>query len=211
MKKNKISKNWLNKKKKDIYFKKSKIQGYRSRSAFKLIEMNNKFNFLKRNTLLLDLGSSPGGWSQVASKKITNGKILAVDIKFMEEIKNVDFINQDFSFEETRKQIIDHFKLKIDVVLSDMAANTSGNKNLDSYKTGELCLKSMDLASQILNRDGVFLSKFFMGSIFQEIKAKACKYFRKVINYKPLSSKKESKEIYIYCKGVLKPFNFHNL
>ena len=92
-----------------------------------------------------------------------------------------------------------------------MAVNTSGNKNLDSYKTGELCLKSMDLASKILNQNGVFLSKFFMGSIFQEIKVKARKYFRKVINYKPLSSKKESKEIYIYCKGVLKPFNFHNL
>ena len=208
MKKNKISKEWLSRQKKDIYFKKSKTLGYRSRSAFKLIEMNNKFNFLKRSTQLLDLGSSPGGWSQVASKTITNGKILAVDIKLMEKIKNVDFINQDFSLEETRKKIIDYFKLKIDVVLSDMAINTSGNKDLDSFKTGELCLKSMDLASQILNQNGVFLSKFFMGSIFQEIKAKARKHFRKVINYKPLSSKRESKEIYIYCKGVLKPFNF---
>ena len=211
MKKNKISKDWLRKQKKDIYFKESKTQGYRSRSAFKLIEMNNKFNFLKKSILLLDLGSSPGGWSQVASKKITNGKILAVDKKSMEKIKNVDFINGDFSDEETRKKIINHFKLKIDVVLSDMAVNTSGNKNLDSYKTGELCLKSMDLASQILNHDGVFLSKFFMGSIFQEIKVKASKYFRMVINYKPLSSKKESREIYIYCKGVLKPFNSNNL
>ncbi len=211
MKKNKISKNWLSKQKRDVYFKKSKTQGYRSRSAFKLIEMNNKFNFLKKSILLLDLGSSPGGWSQVASKKVTNGKILSVDLKSMEKIENVDFINGDFLDEEIQKKIINHFKFKIDVVLSDMAVNTSGNKNLDSYKTGELCLKSMDLASQILNKDGIFLSKFFMGSIFQEIKEKASKYFRKVINYKPLSSKKESKEIYIYCKGVLKPFNFHNL
>ena len=161
--------------------------------------------------MLLDLGSSPGGWSQVASKKVTNGKILSVDLKSMEKIENVDFINGDFLDEEIQKKIINHFKFKIDVVLSDMAVNTSGNKNLDSYKTGELCLKSMDLASQILNKDGIFLSKFFMVSIFQEIKEKASKYFRKVINYKPLSSKKESKEIYIYCKGVLKPFNFHNL
>ena len=211
MKKNKISKNWLRKQNKDIYFKESKAQGYRSRSAFKLIEMNNKFNFLKKRILLLDLGSSPGGWSQAASKKIKNGKILAVDIKSMEKIKNVDFINADFVESATHQKIINHFKLKIDVVLSDMAANTSGNKDLDSYKTGELCLQSMDLASQILKNDGVFLSKFFMGSIFQEIKAKANKYFRKVINYKPISSKKESKEIYIYCKGILKPFNFHNL
>ena len=86
MKKNKISKNWLIKHKKDPYFKLSKIKGFRSRSAFKLIEMNNKFKFLKKNTLLLDLGSCPGGWSQVASKEITNGKILSVDIKFMEKL-----------------------------------------------------------------------------------------------------------------------------
>ena len=211
MKKNKISKNWLNKQRRDVYFKKSKVQGYRSRSAFKLIEMNNKFKFLKKNTLLLDLGSSPGGWSQVARKIIKNGEILAVDIKAMEKIKDVNFINEDFSKEETHKKIINHFKFKIDVVLSDMAVNTSGNKNLDSYKTGELCLKSMDLASQILNKDGVFLSKFFMGTIFHEIKEKASKCFKKVINYKPLSSKKESKEIYIYCSGVLKSFDFHNL
>jgi len=211
LKKNKISKNWLNKQKKDIYFKKSKAQGYRSRSAFKLIEMNNKLKFLKRSILLLDLGSSPGGWSQVASKIISKGKILAVDIKPMEKIKNVDFIKADFSDDQTHKKIISHFKLKIDVVMSDMSVNTSGNKNLDSYKTGELCLKSMDLASKILNQNGVFLSKFFMGSIFKEIKEKANKCFKNVINYKPLSSKKESSEIYIYCKGVLKPFNFHNL
>ena len=89
-----------------------------------------------------------------------------------------------------------------------MAADTSGNKNLDSYKTGELCLNAMDLARKILHKDGVFLSKLFMGSIFIEINKKANKYFKKVIKYKPLSSKKESKEIYIYCKGVSKPFNF---
>ena len=83
-----------------------------------------------------------------------------------------------------------------------MAADTTGNKNLDSYRTGELCLRGMDLALKILNKDGVFLSKLFMGSIFIEIHKKASKYFKKVIKYKPLSSKKKSKEIYIYCKGI---------
>ena len=96
MKKNKISKNWLTKRKKDKYFKDSKIQGYRSRSAFKLIEMNNKFKFFKKKTLLVDLGSCPGGWSQVAEKEIDNGKILSIDIKPMEKINNVDFIQGDF-------------------------------------------------------------------------------------------------------------------
>jgi len=208
LKKNKISKNWLIKKHKDQFFKQSKIQGYRSRSAFKLIEMNQKFRFLNNNTRLLDLGSSPGGWTQVVAKKISKGKILAVDIKPMENVNNVDFLKGDLFDSKIYEKICTYFDKKIDVVISDMAANTSGNKNLDSYKTGELCLRGMDLAQKILNQDGVFLSKLFMGSIFVEIHEKANKYFKKVVKYKPLSSRKESKEIYIYCKGVSKSFNF---
>jgi len=204
LKKNKISKNWLIKQKKDLYFIKSKIQGYRSRSAFKLIEMNKKFKFLRKNTSLLDLGSSPGGWSQVASREIRTGKILAVDIQPMEKINNVDFVNGDFRKEEIHSKIKSYFNNNIDAVLSDMAANTSGNKSMDSYRTGELCLKAMFLAKEILSNDGIFLSKIFMGSIFLEINKMAKRYFKNVIKYKPLSSKKESKEIYIYCKGVLK-------
>ena len=203
MKKNKISKNWLNKKQKDQFFKQSKIQGYRSRSAFKLIEMDQKFKFLNQNTCLLDLGSSPGGWSQVAAKKITKGKILAVDIKLMESVNKVNFLKIDLLDTEIYEKIYAYFNKEIDVVISDMATNTSGNKNLDSYKTGELCLRGMDLAQKILHQDGVFLSKLFMGSIFIEIHKKANKYFKKVVKYKPLSSKKESKEIYIFCKGIL--------
>ena len=204
MKKNKISKNWLIKQKKDLYFRKSKIQGYRSRSAYKLIEMNKKFKFLRKNTSLLDLGSSPGGWSQVASREIRTGKILAVDIQPMEKINNVDFVNGDFRKEEIHSKIKSYFNNNIDAVLSDMAANTSGNKSMDSYRTGELCMKAMYLAKEILSNDGIFLSKIFMGSIFLEINKMAKRYFKNVIKYKPLSSKKESKEIYIYCKGVLK-------
>jgi len=204
LKKNKISKNWLTKQKKDPFFRKSKTQGYRSRSAFKLIEMNQKFRFMKKNLSLLDLGSCPGGWSQVARKEIVNGKILAIDVKPMEKIGNVDFINGDFSDVNVCNKIMLYFNNKVDVVLSDMAANTSGNKTLDSYRTGELCINAMDLAKKILVRDGVFLSKLFMGSIFNEINEKAKNSFKNVVRYKPLSSKKESKEIYIFCKGVLK-------
>ena len=204
MKKNKILKNWLAKQNKDPFYIQSKIQGYRSRSAFKLIEMNKKFKFLKKNLSLLDLGSSPGGWSQIARKKITKGKILAVDIQFMEKIDNVDFIKGDFCKTEILDKIIVYFNNKVDVILYDMAANTSGNKALDSYRTGELCLHAMNLAKKILSQEGMFLSKIFMGSIFNEIDEKANKYFKKVVKYKPLSSKKESKEIYIFCKGILK-------
>ena len=204
MKKNKISKVWLINQKKDPFFRQSKTQGYRSRSAFKLIEMNKKFKFLKKNSLLIDLGSSPGSWSQYASKEIRNGKILAVDILSMKEIDKVNFMKGDFLDNNIYEKIAIYFNSKIDVVLSDMAANTSGNKQLDTYKTGELCLNAMNLSKKILRDDGVFLSKLFMGSIFKEINETAKKSFKKVVKYKPLSSKKESKEIYIYCKGVLK-------
>tara|TARA_Y100000590_G_scaffold187634_2_gene213885 strand:- start:4170 stop:4805 length:636 start_codon:yes stop_codon:yes gene_type:complete len=208
LKKNKISKNWINNQRKDYFVRQSKIHGYRSRSAFKLIEINRKFNFIKKNTFLLDLGSCPGGWSQVSKKIITKGKILAVDIKKMEKINNVDFLNCDLKDPFIYNKVFSYFNKKIDVVISDMAVNTSGNKDLDSYRTGELCLESMKLAIKILHENGVFLSKFFMGSIFNEINIMAKKCFKKVNIYKPLSSRKESKEVYIYCKGVSKSFNF---
>jgi len=204
LKKNKISKNWLIKQSKDFYFRESKIQGYRSRAVFKLIEMNKKFKFLKKNSLLIDLGSSPGSWSQFARKEISKGKILAIDVLSMDKIDNVDFIKNDFLDDNIYEKISIYFNSKIDVVLSDMAANTSGNKELDTYRTGELCLNAMNLSKKILRDDGIFLSKLFMGSIFEEINEIAKKSFKKVIKYKPLSSKKESKEIYIYCKGILK-------
>ena len=204
MKKNKISKNWLAKQRKDLYFRESKIQGYRSRAVFKLIEMNKKFKFLKKDSLLVDLGSTPGSWSQLASKEIAKGKILAIDILPMKEVDNVNFINDDFLDKDIYKKITIYFNSKVDVVLSDMAPNTSGNKELDAYRTGELCLNAMNLSKKILHDNGVFLSKLFMGSIFKEINETAKKSFKKVVIYKPLSSRKESKEIYIYCKGVLK-------
>ena len=112
MKKNKISKNWLTRQNKDPFFRQSKIQGYRSRSSFKLIEMNKKFRFIKKNSSLLDLGSCPGGWSQVARKEIIKGKILAVDTKSMEKINKVDFIKGDFLENEICEKIKSYFNGK---------------------------------------------------------------------------------------------------
>ena len=198
------SNKWLSRQDKDHYVQKAKKIGFVSRSAFKLIEIENKFNLIVKSVNILELGSSPGGWSQVVSKEISKGRILAVDIKPMEKIDNVDFINGDFYEKEIHKKIMSYFNNNLDVVLSDMAADTSGNKSLDSFRTGELCMKAMHLAKEILSYEGIFLSKVFMGSIFIEINKMAKKYFKNVIKYKPLSSKKQSKEIYIYCKGVLK-------
>ena len=202
MKKNKISKNWINKQKRDIYVRESKIQGYRSRSAFKLIEIDKKFSLFKKNIKFLDLGAAPGGWAQVASKNIKNGKILSVDIKYMDPIDNVDFLKGDFTDTKIQEKIFNYFGTRIDLLVSDMALNTTGNKNLDSFTTGNLSILAMDFASNILKKEGIFVSKIFMGSIFDEIRKKAEKVFKNIKIFKPSSSRKESKENYIICKNL---------
>ncbi len=202
MKKNKFSKNWVKRQKNDFYTKESKTQGYRSRSAFKLIEIDQKFNFLSNSKFILDLGSAPGGWSQVASKKNKNGKILSVDIKEMLPIVNVKFLRGDFINPNIQDDIINYFNKKIDVVVSDMASNTTGNKELDSIRTGNLCLNALEFSKRVLNIKGVFVSKIFMGSVFKEIQKEAKKVFKNIFFFKPKSSRKESKEIYIFCKSL---------
>ena len=199
MKKNKISKSWIIKQHRDPFFKKSKTLGYRSRSAFKLVELNEKFRFLKNNSNLLDIGSSPGGWSQIASSIIKNGKILAVDKKPMAEVKNVTFFQKDFSDSELQKEIKKTFGGKIDIVVSDMASETTGNKSLDCIRTNLLCSEVINFSISILKQRGILVSKVFMGEDFLEIKELAKKKFKNVEFYKPKSSRSESKETYIHC------------
>ena len=202
MKKNRSSRSWIIKQHRDQFYKKSKILGYRSRSAFKLLELNEKFNFIKKNTNLLDVGSSPGGWSQVASTIIKNGKIVAIDKKPMEKIKNVVFFKDDFLKEESKNEILSIFQKKIDVIVSDMAENTTGNKNLDCIRTNSLCLQVIDFSTKILKKEGVLVSKLFMGEEFLEVKQMAKKIFKKVKFYKPKSSRNISKETYIHCSTL---------
>ena len=200
MKKNKISKNWINKQKRDIYVRQSKVDGYRSRAVYKLIEINQKFKILKNGISLIDLGAAPGSWSQYLSKKIKNGKILSIDIKKFDPIDNVFQIKGDFTQISNQELIKNHFNSKIDVVLSDMAENTTGNKNVDDISTGELCKKAMFFAKEILNKNGIFVSKIFMGSSFKEIISESKSIFKETRVYKPMSSKKDSKESFIICK-----------
>ena len=200
MKKNKISKNWINKQKRDIYVRQSKVDGYRSRAVYKLIEINQKFKILKNGISLIDLGSAPGSWSQYLSKNIKNGKILSIDIKKIDPIDNVFQIKGDFTQISNQELIKNHFNSKIDVVLSDMAENTTGNKNVDDISSGELCKKAMFFAKEILNKNGIFVSKIFMGSSFKEIISESKSFFKETRVYKPMSSKKDSKESFIICK-----------
>ena len=204
MKKNKISKNWINKQKKDIYIRKSKTEGYRSRAVYKLIEIDEKFKILNNGISVIDLGAAPGSWSQYISKKITNSKIVSIDLRQIEKIDNTFHIEGDFTNEKYQSQIINLFKSNVDVVLSDMAANTTGNKNLDSIYSGELCKEAMIFSEKILKQNGKFVSKVFMGSIFNEIISEAKSIFNEVKVFKPKSSKKDSKEIFIICKNLKK-------
>ena len=202
MKKNKISKNWINRQRRDIYVRQSKVDGYRSRSAYKLQEIDEKFKILKNGISLIDLGAAPGGWSQYAAKKVKNGKILSIDLIKMENIDNTIQIIGDFTETNYQAQIKKYFKSKVDVVVSDMAVNTTGNKNVDSISTGELCKEAMFFAKDMLSKDGKFVSKIFMGSTFNEVVSMAKNVFNKVSVFKPKSSRKNSKENFIICKNL---------
>ena len=198
----KKSRTWVIKQHRDQFFKKAKVLGYKSRAAFKLIELNKKFNFIKKNSNLLDIGSTPGGWSQVASKIITNGKILAVDIKPMEKLNNVIFLNNDFLEEKIQEKILNIFNTKIDVIISDMAENTTGNKSIDSIRTNNLCSEVINFSLKMLDKKGTLICKLFMGEDFLEVKNLAKNNFKKVDFYKPESSRAESKETYIICSAL---------
>ena len=202
MKKNKISKSWVIRQRRDKYVRQSKLEGYRSRAVYKLKELDEKFKIIKNNFSILDIGSAPGSWTQYLSKKSKGSKIMSIDLKEVEKIKDVYHVVGDFLDNKNQKIIADYFPKKIDLVVSDMAVNTTGNKNLDSIQTGELSLTAMHFAIGILRPKGIFLSKIFMGSTFNEIVENAKKNFKESKIFKPPSSRKDSKESFIICKNL---------
>ena len=200
MKKNRISKNWINKQRRDIYVRKSQVEGYRARSAYKLIEIDQKFKILKNGISVIDLGAAPGSWSQYIAKIVKSGRLVSIDLKEMEEIKNTSQIKGDFTEKEQQDKIKKLFRSKVDVVLSDMAVNTTGIKDIDAIYTGELCKEAMLFSKEFLVKEGKFVSKIFLGTSFNEIVADAKTIFKEVKIFKPKSSRKESKESFIICK-----------
>ena len=202
MKKNKISKNWLNKQRRDTYVRQSKVDGYRARSAYKLKEIDEKFKIFKGGMSVVDIGAAPGSWSQYVAKVVKSGKIISIDLKEMENIENTLQIQGDFTLVDTQNQIKEYLKKKPDVVMSDMAVNTTGIKNIDSIQTGELCKEAMVFSKDVISEKGFFISKIFMGSTFNEIVALGKKIFKEVKVFKPKSSRKDSKESFIICKNL---------
>jgi len=202
LKKNKISKNWVNKQRRDTYVRQSKVDGYRARSAYKLIEIDEKFKIFKGGLTVIDIGAAPGSWSQYASKVVKNGKIVSVDLKEMEPIDNTVQIKGDFTEDETQQKIKEFLIGKSDVVMSDMAVNTTGIKNIDSIQTGELCKEAMVFSKDIISSSGFFVSKIFMGGSFNEIVQLGKNIFKEVKVFKPKSSRKDSNESFIICKNL---------
>ena len=202
MKKNKISKNWVNKQRRDTYVRQSKVDGYRARSAYKLKEIDEKFKIFKGGMLVVDIGAAPGSWTQYVAKVVKSGKIISIDLKEMEKIENTLQIQGDFTSIDTQDQIKEYLKKKPDVVMSDMAVNTTGIKNIDSIQTGELCKEAMVFSKDVISEKGFFISKIFMGSTFNEIVALGKKIFKEVKVFKPKSMRKDSKESFIICKNL---------
>ena len=202
MKKNKFSKNWVIKQRRDTYVKQSKVDGYRARSAYKLKEIDEKFKIFKGGMTVIDIGAAPGSWSQYVSKIVKNGKLISIDLKEMDLIEKTIQIKGDFTDHEVQNEIKNHTKDKVDAVISDMAVNTTGIKNIDSIQTGELCKEAMIFSKEIILRDGYFISKIFMGGTFNEIVAEAKKFFKEVRVFKPKSSRKDSKESFIVCRKL---------
>ena len=202
MKKNKISKNWVNKQRRDTYVRQSKVDGYRARSAYKLIEIDEKFKIFKGGLTVIDIGAAPGSWTQYVSKVVRNGKIISIDMKEMVPIENTIQIKGDFTKDETQQEIKKLLIDKSDVVMSDMAVNTTGIKNIDSIQTGELCKEAMIFSKDTISSSGFFISKIFMGGSFNEIVQLGKKIFKEVKVFKPKSSRKDSKESFIICKNL---------
>ena len=202
MKKNRISKNWINKQKRDIYVRQSHVDGYRARSAYKLIEIDEKFKIFKNGISVIDLGASPGSWSQYIARTVKSGRLVSIDLKNMEAIENIIQIKGDFTDLESQEKIKGLFKSKVDVVVSDMAVKTTGIKDIDAIYTGELAMEAMNFSKEMLVKEGRFVSKIFLGSSFNEIVALGKKIFKEVKVFKPKSSRKESKESFIICKTL---------
>ena len=193
---------WVQNHQQDSWRRQAKASGYRARSAYKLMEIDEKFSIFKGGLSVVDIGAAPGSWSQYAEKKIKNGKLISIDLKTMEPLGKSVQIQGDFTEDKIKNEILKSADGKVNIVMSDMAVNTTGIKNIDAIQTGELCMEAMIFSKDILLQEGSFVSKIFMGGSFNEIVAKGKEIFKEVKVFKPKSSRKDSKESFIICKKL---------
>ena len=187
----------------DPFVKQAQKDGYRSRSAYKLIELNDKDRLIRPGMRIMDLGSAPGGWSQVAGKLVgENGRVLATDILPMDSLRNVDFIRGDFTEDALVQQVIDWLRGgKFDLIVSDIAPNITGISSADQASSIYFLELALDTVRKTLKPGANFAAKLFQGSGSDEYLKELRKHFEKVLIRKPAASRKESREVYLVAKG----------
>lgn len=204
----KSSTRWIQRQINDPYVLEAQKLGYRARSAFKIIELNEKFKLFKKGAKVVDLGASPGGWTQVIINLVgsskDNPKVTALDILPMEPIDGAKIITMDFMKPEAPILLKEATEGPVDAVVSDMAANTTGNHEVDHIRIMALVTEAYHFATEILNEGGVFVAKVFQGGTEADLLAEIKKNFKEVKHAKPLSSRKESSEFYLVAKGFHK-------
>ena len=203
MARTKSSAGWLSRHLSDPFVKQAQKDGYRARSAYKLIELNEKDRLIRPGMRIMDLGSAPGGWSQVAGKLVgERGRVLATDILPMDPLVNVDFIQGDFTEDAIVQQVLDWLgSTKFDLIISDIAPNTTGIASADAAKSIYLLELALDTARRTLKSDASFAAKMFQGSGSDEYLKELRTHFAKVTIRKPVASRKESREVYVVAKG----------
>ncbi|MEA2054495.1 MAG: RlmE family RNA methyltransferase [Candidatus Thermoplasmatota archaeon] len=191
---------WYRELKKERYYRSAKNEGYRARSAYKLLQINQKYRIIKRGDVVVDLGASPGGWSQVAVK--LGARVIAVDIQDMQPIEGVKFIRGDITDEETLEQLKREAK-DVDVVISDMSPNLSGNYVMDQARSVWLSRNALNVARILLRENGNFICKVFVGEDYSQFLKDVKEYFRVTKPYSPQASRKRSSEIYVVAKNFI--------
>ena len=199
------SKLWLERQLNDPYVAQAKKEGYRSRAAYKLIEIDDKYHFLKSGMTVVDLGAAPGGWSQIAARRIGatsgRGKVIAIDLLEMPELAGVTFAQLDFLENDAPEKLIAMMGGRADVVMSDMAANTTGHRKTDQLRILGLVESAAAFACEVLNPGGVFLAKAFQSGADAQLLAQLKRDFAVVRHVKPAASRQDSSERYVLATG----------
>ena len=199
------SRQWLTRQLNDPYVRRAKSEGYRSRAAYKLVEIDDKARFLKRGARVVDLGAAPGGWSQVAAERVGTkggkGKVVAIDLLDIEAIPGVTFMQLDFLDEDAPEKLKEMLGGPADIVLSDMAGNTTGHRQTDHLKIVSLVETAAEFAREILSPGGTFLAKVIQGGTEHTLLAELKKNFASVKHVKPPASRSDSAELYVLAQG----------
>lgn len=194
---------WLKRQLNDPFVERANREGYRSRAAYKLIEIDDKFNIFKDDSNVIDLGAAPGSWTQVACKKIDSkkGKVIGIDLQEVSPISGVEFIQGDFLDEEVFNSLLKKIDKKFDVVMSDMAAASCGHQQTDHLRIMALCEAALDFAIDVLKKEGAFIAKVLQGGAEANLLSLLKKNFKSVKHFKPKASRQDSSEVYVVALG----------